>query len=118
MSQQQSSITSLRVELIRFVAHTEGPVIPGGQLSQNHWSLYLLVHGGSVRLNMAAQEGTDVGKFTVTRHAYTQSNSAVRLFDYEPMRQVTVGDVLGLVREKNRHQYTLTPTGVGCRFWM
>lgn len=48
-----SGIPQITVTKVRVVTHTMGPVIPGGQLSQNHWSIYLLTpDAGSTRLNM------------------------------------------------------------------
>ena len=116
-----ASTQNLVVEKVRFVAHTLGPVAPGAQLSQNHWSVYLLVKGGgSVRLNMATNDraGDDNGVFTVTRHAYALTTSAVRHFDFAVAKDVTVGRILRLIGEKRRQRYRMTPTGVGCRHWM
>lgn len=106
---------------VRIVAHTLGPVVPGGQLSQNHWSFYLLnPDGGSVRLNMEWVPGSenDKGKFSVTRHAYAQTTSAVHVFDYEVPNGMKVVNFLQVLRDKKRHNYKMTPTGVGCRFWV
>jgi hypothetical protein len=114
------TIPALVVEKVRVVAHTMGPLVPGGQLSKNHWSIYLLVAGGgSVRLNMAlGASNDDTGKFSVTRHAYTETTSAVRYFDFATVENVTVGDILRLIQARNRHRYRMTPTGVGCRHWV
>jgi len=39
------------VTQLRVVVHTMGPV--GSAISDNHWSIYLLIgNGGSVRMNM------------------------------------------------------------------
>ena len=53
----QSVLNDTRlVKTVRVVVHTTGPA--GPTISDNHWSIYLLLHaGGSVRLNMAAEEG-------------------------------------------------------------
>lgn len=114
-------IPQLVVEKVRVVAHTMGPVTAGGQLSQNHWSIYLLTQGGgSVRLNMAAnpQLHEDKGIFTVTRHAYDLTTSAVRCWDFPAVKHFIVGDVLRLIQRKGRHRYRMTTNGVGCRHWM
>ena len=117
-----SNIPQTTIVKVRVVAHTMGPVVPGGQLSQNHWSIYLLSpDGGSVRFNMEwspnnAQENK--GKFTITKHAYADSNSAVRFFDYDVRSNVKVQDFLQILGHKKRQNYKMTSTGVGCRFWM
>ena len=115
-----SEIPTLVVEMVRVVAHTMGAVVHGGQLSQNHWSIYLIVEGGgSVRLNMAiTTPSDDTGKFSVTRHQYTETQSAVRYFDFAAGDSITVGHVLCLIQDKARHRYRMTPTGVGCRHWV
>lgn len=123
MSHGQSDvqIPTLVVEKVRVVAHTMGPVTAGGQLSQNHWSIYLLTQGGgSVRLNMATNPDPreDKGVFTVTRHAYDLTNSAVHCWDFLAIKHFTVGDVLRLIGRKGRQRYRMTSSGVGCRHWM
>ena len=102
-----SIIPTLVVETVRVVAHTMGPVVPGGQLSQNHWSIYLLIEsGGSVRLNMTITgPSDDTGKFSVTRHQYTETMSAVRYFDFATVNNITVGHILRVIQEKTRHRY-------------
>jgi hypothetical protein len=120
MSTSASSIPQITVIKVRVVAHTMGPVVPGGQLSQNHWSIYLLSpDGGSVRLNMEWVRDTgDKGKFIVTRHAYAQTTSAVRVFDYDVASGAKVQSFLRVLGEKKRQNYKLTSSGVGCRFWV
>ena len=116
-----SSVPQITVTKVRVVAHTMGPVVPGGQLSQNHWSFYLLSpDGGSVRLNMEWVQGSadEKGKFQVTKHAYAQTNSAVRFFDYDVPNGKKVQSFLKVVGDKKRHQYKMTATGVGCRHWV
>ncbi|KIX92016.1 uncharacterized protein Z520_12287 [Fonsecaea multimorphosa CBS 102226] len=113
-------IPQLTVIKVRMVAHTiMGAVVPGAQLSQDPWSIYLLTPGGgSVRLNMEWVLGTveDKGTFTVKRHLYAHSNSEVRVFEYDVLPNTKVETFLQIVREKKRHNYKMTPTGVGCRF--
>ncbi|EXJ59457.1 uncharacterized protein A1O5_12082, partial [Cladophialophora psammophila CBS 110553] len=58
-----------------------GPVAPGAQLSQNHWSIYLVAkEGGPMRLNMETNTspGTGEGIFRGTRHQYDLMSSQVR----------------------------------------
>lgn len=114
-------IPQLTVTKVRVVVHTMDAVVQGGQLSQNHWSIYLLTPGGgSVRLNMEWVPGTvgDKGTFTVKRHLYARSNSSVKDFDYDVRPNTKVESFLRIVRDKKRHSYKMTPTGVGCRFWV
>ena len=116
-----SQIGELVVTTVRVVAHTMGPVQQGGVLSQNHWSIYLVTAGkGSVRLNMSTNPNSanDVGTFTVTQHAYETSGSAVKFFDYQAAPNIKVSDILKMTRDNKRHQYKMTPTGVGCRHWV
>lgn len=116
-----SNIPQIIVTKVRIVAHTMGPVAPGGQLSQNHWSIYLLSpDGGSVRLNMEWVPGTadDKGKLSVTKHAYAHTTSAVKVFDYEVAKDSKVQAFLQTLRNKKRQNYKMTSTGVGCRFWV
>ncbi|RMZ87184.1 hypothetical protein DV736_g5590, partial [Chaetothyriales sp. CBS 134916] len=116
-----SDIPQLPVTKLRVVAHALGPVVPGGQLSQNHWSFYLLNHdGGSVRLNMEWVPGTvdSKGTFTVSRYDYALTHSAVRNFDFDVKTNVKVRAFLETLSVKNRQNYKMTPTGVGCRFWV
>lgn len=54
----QAAVQDQRVvDLVRVVVHTLGPA--GPTISDNHWSIYLLLaHGqGSVRMNMRADPG-------------------------------------------------------------
>lgn len=114
-------IPELNVTTVRVVAHLVSPLVPGGQVSQNHWSIYLVISsGGSVRLNMEWVSGTagDEGTFTVKRHFYATSKTAIRVFDYDVPPGTKVESFLGIVREKKRHSYNMTPTGAGCRFWV
>ncbi|KAJ4525248.1 hypothetical protein HRR83_000924 [Exophiala dermatitidis] len=98
-----------------------GPVVPGGQLSQNHWSIYLLgPDGGSVRLNMELSPSVagDKGRFTVTKHAYAHTTSAIQVFDYDVAQNTKVQSFLQVLGNKKRQNYKMTSTGVGCRFWV
>ena len=99
-----------------------GPVAPGAQLSQNHWSIYLIVKGGgSVRLNMETNPapGKVEGIFNVTRHQYELTTSRGRHWDFPTTtNNVTVGKILRLIGDKRRNRYRMTPTGVRCRHWV
>lgn len=105
------------MQTVRVVAHTIGPVAPGAQLSQNHWSIYLLnLDGGSMRLNMEGVLGlrNDQGRFTVTRHAYARTNSAVRVFDFEPKASKTVAAFLQVIKAKGRQSRIWEWRGLRC----
>ena len=39
--------------MVRVTVHFLGPVATGGQLSQNHWTIELLLLKGSIRLDMS-----------------------------------------------------------------
>ncbi|RMZ84962.1 hypothetical protein DV738_g298, partial [Chaetothyriales sp. CBS 135597] len=98
-----------------------GPVSPGAQLSQNHWSIYLLVvEGGSVRLNIEADTGPgeDWGVFKISRHLYELTVSNVRYWDFPVASSIAVGKILALIWDKKRHRYRMNSTGVGCRYWV
>ena len=116
-----SEVPNLVVHEVRIVAHTIAPVAPGAQLSQNHWSYYLLVRGGgSVRLNMATNPSptNHDGVFTVTRHQYDLTTSAIKSWDFSAKPNITVGMILRLLRDKGRLRYRMTSNGVGCRHWV
>ena len=113
-----ASNDALTVRTIRVVAHTMGPVVPGGQLSQNHWSVYLLTNdGNSVRLNMIPQPTNLIGSLNITTHMYTTSESAVRFFDF-PSVEVPVEYILQLIHQKGRERFRFEERGVGCRHWV
>ncbi|KAL2044543.1 hypothetical protein ABVK25_012396 [Lepraria finkii] len=46
----------------------------------------------------------DKGKFTVTKHAYAQTNSAVRVFDYDVASGNKVQSFLKTIGEKKKRQ--------------
>jgi len=114
-------VTNLIVTRIRIVAHTMGPVISGGQLSQNHWSLYLVHPDGSVRLNMQTDptSNSSRGVLAVTNHGYTTvSSSAVKSWEFNVIDNLAVYYVIQLVLDKGRYAYDMAEGGVGCRYWM
>jgi hypothetical protein len=94
-----------------------GPVTQGGQLSQNHWTIYMLTATGSVQLNMQADAVSDRGKLVVKEHAYITSNTAVQYWDVPAYPNVSAGDVYSLILTKGRDRYNMTEGGVGCRWW-
>ncbi|KAF1970568.1 hypothetical protein BU23DRAFT_556782 [Bimuria novae-zelandiae CBS 107.79] len=97
-----------------------GPVMQGGQLSQNHWTIYMLTSAtGSVQLNMQlADSVSDRGKLVVKEHAYVNSNTAVQFWDIPARPNTLAGTVYNLILSKGRHRYNMTEGGVGCRWWV
>ena len=106
-----------RVKTIRVVVHTEGAA--GPTISDNHWSIYLLLHGGgSVRINMRAERGYVNGILDWEENSYTLTNSALRHWDYPVTGNVTVRDIARLLYGAKRHQYDMSGGGSGCRYWV
>ncbi|KAF1992772.1 hypothetical protein P154DRAFT_452038 [Amniculicola lignicola CBS 123094] len=96
-----------------------GPVIPGGQLSQNHWTIYMLINTGSVQLNMQlANTDSDRGKLVVKEHAYTSSNTAVHFWDIPALQDAKASAVYSLILAKGRDKYNMAEGGVRCRWWV
>ena len=116
------SIVDIIITHVRVVAHTMGPVAPGAQLNQNHWSIYLVHSKGSVRINMQLQDASSNstrGLLTVTDLPYASvSHSAVRAWDFEVMANFSVYHALRAIIAYGRPIYNMTETGVGCRYWM
>ncbi|KAF2691385.1 hypothetical protein K458DRAFT_266545, partial [Lentithecium fluviatile CBS 122367] len=108
------------VSTFRVVAHTMGPLIHGGAVSQNHWTIYLIVPGGSVQLNMktSTDPNTRRGIFEIRERAYEKSNTAVRWFDLPAASGLLVDSVEREIRSQRWDQYDMTEGGVGCRWWM
>ncbi|WPB01335.1 uncharacterized protein RHO25_005959 [Cercospora beticola] len=100
-----------------------GPVVPGGQLSQNHWSIYLILANGagSVRFSMTADDRNpknEQGIFNVTQHNYQVTNSCVQFWDFPTRANLTVGAFLRNIGEHGRQRYRMTSNGTGCRYWV
>lgn len=110
------------VEKVRLTVHSLGPVAAGAELSQNHWSIELLISGGCIRLDMrpyAPDSQTDFrGVLQVSRLEYQLSQSSVTHLDFAVAGQWMVGHFTNTIIEKGRHRYMMTDTGVGCRHWM
>ncbi|KAF1918212.1 hypothetical protein BDU57DRAFT_191942 [Ampelomyces quisqualis] len=97
-----------------------GPLIPGGILSLNHWSIFLLVPGGSVQLNMknSPDPHSNRGVFEIRDRAYDKPHSAVRMFDLPAKPGVTVDSVEREIRDRKWDQYDMNESGAGCRWWI
>ncbi|KAF2802946.1 uncharacterized protein BDZ99DRAFT_400836, partial [Mytilinidion resinicola] len=68
-----------------------GPVTPGGILSANHWTIYLLVGNGQLNMKMNLSPNKTRGIYEVTEQAYKCSNTAVQFFNFPTKESVTVG---------------------------
>ena len=117
------ALVDLQVSVLRVVAHTLGPVTPGGKFSQNHWSLYLLCkyQGApvSIRLNMTPlHPGTEdnTGVLALSYCPYQETGSAVRKFDFGA--HGTVRQFIDCVKGKRRERYMHTEAQIGCRYWV
>lgn len=116
----QSSLNSLPkdgriVTHIRVVAHLSQDI---GGMSENHWSIYLLLEGdASVRLNMTAEYGNTTGTLVVNEFSYQLTSSALRHWDYNVVPGVTVQMVRDVVRFQGRDRYQFSGGGSGCRYW-
>lgn len=98
----QSVLNDTRlVRTIRIVVHTTGAA--GPTISDNHWSIYLLLRdGGSVRLNMRAEPGYVNGILEWTEHPYILTISAVNHWDFPVVGQVRVCDIARLLYAAKR----------------
>lgn len=94
-----------------------GPLMHGGAVSQNHWTIYLLVPGGSVQLNMKTNTAPDSrrGIFEIRERAYVESNTAVRWFDLPAAPRVTVDSITREIRYQRWDICDMNEGGVGCR---
>lgn len=101
----------------RVVAHLSQDL--GGGLSENHWSIYLLLEGGrrSVRMNMTADYGDPTGRIEWTTYNYQLTTSTLQHWDYLLAAGVTVKTVRDLVLHYRRDRYRFSGGGSGCRYW-
>lgn len=117
MSSQSPDVNLYPVTAIRVVIHTTGKFFEGDTCSGNHASIYLLVTGGSVHINMKkAQAHHTHGTLEVKTHNYQVSRSTLRSWDLTPSTELTVGHVLAYV--SCRRGFNLSRSGKGCRYWM
>lgn len=117
MSTQSTEVGSKPVTAIRVVIHTTGKFFEGDTRSGNHASIYLLVAGGSVHINMKkAQAHHTHGTLEINTHNYQVSNSRLRSWDITPITELTVGHVLE--RVSHRRGFNLSSSGKGCRYWV
>lgn len=107
LSSEAVQADSTPVTYVRVVVHTLGPA--GPNTSDNHWSIYLLYPDGvsSTRINMRAEFDDPTGILEWTKHGYTQTTSAIRVWDFPAAGGVT-----------HRDRYEMLGGGSGCRWWV
>ena len=107
------------VENARVVVHTLG-AWPNGTMSDNHWSIYLILknNAASVRINMRAELNDPKGILDWSNLGYILSTSAINHWDYSFNSGVTVAKVYNIIMGNHRDQYTMSGGGSGCRWWM
>ncbi|KAF1955280.1 hypothetical protein CC80DRAFT_493202 [Byssothecium circinans] len=89
------------------------------QLSDNHWSIYLLVENNrSVRLNMAAESGYLTGNLNIRPYDYALTTSSIKHWDYKTVPGLSVSHIVGMIYQKGRHLYNMSGGGSGCRYWV
>lgn len=99
----------------RVVAHLSQDL--GGGVSENHWSVYLLLEDEtSIRMNMAA--GDDgIGRLEFTPYNYQLTTSALRHWDYAMVAGVPVSYIYTMTYNFGRDRYQFSGGGSGCRYW-
>ena len=92
------------VNSVRIVVHTLGPA--GPTISDNHWSIYLLLAEGqgSVRMNMRADPGYVNGTLSWTKQAYLLTQSAIRHWDISVTQGVQVCHIAHLLDQLGRQR--------------
>lgn len=105
------------VDSVRVVVHTLGPA---GNISDNHWSIYLLLADsqGSIRINMRAEPGDSNGSLSWTKQAYLLTQSAIRHWDFPATQATQVRHIADFIYQQGRHRYNMSGGGSGCRYWM
>lgn len=108
-----------QVANVRITIHSLGPVVAGGQLSQNNWTIELLVSGGCIRLDMKLYDPNSTtdfrGVLSVQLLPSQLSQNYVSYLDYALSRRLKVWHFTNNIIEKGRHRYNMTSSGVRCR---
>lgn len=87
----------------------------------NHWTMFLEVsRSRSVKVDMNPGGGIDLllGSIQLDSKDYDMSDRATKYITIAPECEFTVGDVITVMMENRRDQYTFTKEGEGCRYWM
>ncbi|KAL3457433.1 hypothetical protein BJX64DRAFT_293112 [Aspergillus heterothallicus] len=105
---------------IRVTMHTMGYIFEADTRSGNHVSIFLLIGDReSVRLNMIKKGPTNTkGTLQISMCEYVVSSSAVKNRNFPAPPGRTVGDFFDTLTRKGCHNYQLSRSGVGCRFWV
>lgn len=121
IGQLPDRIRALPVIAVRVIAHTMGSFVPGGQLSENHWSIFLLVPNGSVRLNMTLRypsTNVDIGALGISELEFQHSLSATASWDFGVAQDAAVWHFTNSIVMHGRQNYRMAENGVDCRWWM
>ena len=103
---------------VRVVTHTLG-AWPNGIMSDNHWSIFLILAGAtaSVQANMTAEGDDPTGKLIWSDRKYIDSKSSIKFWDYPTVSGVTVKKIHELIYGYKRNYYDMSGGGSGCRWW-
>lgn len=117
MSNQPPYNDTRDVSAVRVVVHTTGQY-PNSPMSDNHWSIYLLLSGqSSVRMNMTAEYDDPTGTLSWRSLGYALTNSSIQNWDFQTASGVTVKHIYNLVMSQGRNNYDMSGGGSGCRWW-
>lgn len=107
------------VQKVRVVVHSTG-TWPNNKMSDNHWSIYLVLADdeGSVRMNMWAQLDDPTGRLQWSPLGYTMTHSAIKSWDYQTVIGTSVKKVYTVVMSNGRDKYEMSGGGSGCRYWV
>ena len=108
------------VDIVRIIVHTIG-AWPNGRMSDNHWSVYLILAKGeeSVRMNMRAAIDDPTGHLEWSPSlAYTMSNSAITHWDFKTVSGISVQKIYTVILNNGRDKYEMSGGGSGCRYWV
>ncbi|TAQ83219.1 hypothetical protein B7494_g8458 [Chlorociboria aeruginascens] len=107
----------------RVVVHTTDLMAPNSPMSDNHWSIYLLLENnmGSIRFNMREGSGAEVDNqqnttrvLECTTHQDAMPSSRLDSWDYA-VPGIDVGWMCTVLWNQ---VYELSGGGSGCRWWV
>lgn len=110
---------SRMVMSVRVVVHSTGAW--PNLMSDNHWSIYLLLgnDAGSVHMNMIVEDQDDVtGTLKLRSLTYGLTTSQIRYWDFETVTDVTVENIVKIIKKNGRDKYEFSGGGSGCRYWV
>ena len=109
------------VDRVRVMAQSLGPIIPGGQVEMNHWSIYLLMGPEiSIHINMTlANPWDEMGTLRIApKFFYNEGPPNVGEFDLPAPPGITAQHYISLLQSLRRERYRMTSGGGGCRHWV